>query len=749
MKHILPIQAKTNKSASSPVRENVKPQPIQKQSKNISNISTQFDQMPRLAYSIAHIPILPSASDEAQYEREADQVAQQIMSEDNATADLYRSAQQGHVEKKQRRRQLVSSITPLAQRKKIVKGEEAQTQLVQPQAITNRFNRESVGDRVLERTWNSGRPLPSIARGMMEQAFGADFRSVKIHTDIESDKLNRLLNSRAFTIDQNLFFRQGAYNPESKEGQEILAHELTHVLQQRSSVSQQFNRPSTLNAPEQKSQTPGMDRLLQPHPLIQRLIYPKQERGGKSKQMKFDEVRAQLIQTLANEKKGNGPQLAKILGELLEQDEYSKKLKTIVEGKNEKREFDAWAILEDIGITRKLLEQKLGSKGQKKGAATSTTSKIEKVREKKKSSGLSRQAEKMEETEGKQTSISPGETMEPVETEEELASTSLEETSETKVEGIESLVQRYEQLIMDCQEFIDKKYLCEKTISESGFKLLSEQDKCKSLLTDLQEAKNHLIANKEKEELVNFREAFRRGSRELNQFKKAANKQCPSQEKLMMTYQVLKKKLAKNEAFKKVVDEKLMHKVKEFIGVVLGQRILEKTHNLKQYTKLENIHVAVLLNDNKEPVDPTFKLKPNAKKRPYNLGNSKAVDFTEFDTLYCQKTPQQKYIIIRTHEAKGGALGQGLVKKQHTKQENALTAVAAKPHVYRFAEERNQEYRDITDEFDLKVLSEGEYKMDITGPQDIQRATARFDLTTADVELLGNFIAFNSEEFFS
>lgn len=78
----------------------------------------------------------------------------------------------------------------------------------------------------------SGQPLAESIRQPMEQTFGADFSSVKIHSDSQSDQLNQSLQARAFTTGQDIFFRQSEYNPNSQGGQELLAHELTHVVQQ-------------------------------------------------------------------------------------------------------------------------------------------------------------------------------------------------------------------------------------------------------------------------------------------------------------------------------------------------------------------------------------------------------------------------------------------------------------------------------------------------------------------------------------
>lgn len=63
---------------------------------------------------------------------------------------------------------------------------------------------------------------------------GVDFSRVKVHTDAKSDQLNRSIQAKAFTTGQDVFFRHGAYDPSSRGGQELIAHELTHVVQQGS-----------------------------------------------------------------------------------------------------------------------------------------------------------------------------------------------------------------------------------------------------------------------------------------------------------------------------------------------------------------------------------------------------------------------------------------------------------------------------------------------------------------------------------
>ncbi len=80
----------------------------------------------------------------------------------------------------------------------------------------------------------SGQTIPDVNREMFESSMGRDFSGVNVHTDSESDSLNKELGARAFTTGSDIFFRQGEYNPGSSGGQELLAHELTHVVQQGS-----------------------------------------------------------------------------------------------------------------------------------------------------------------------------------------------------------------------------------------------------------------------------------------------------------------------------------------------------------------------------------------------------------------------------------------------------------------------------------------------------------------------------------
>lgn len=81
----------------------------------------------------------------------------------------------------------------------------------------------------------SGSPLPGSVRSQLEPQFDADFSGVRVHTDSQAHHLARSVNAHAFTVGQDIVFAPGRYAPHTTDGTQLLAHELTHVIQQRGS----------------------------------------------------------------------------------------------------------------------------------------------------------------------------------------------------------------------------------------------------------------------------------------------------------------------------------------------------------------------------------------------------------------------------------------------------------------------------------------------------------------------------------
>lgn len=95
---------------------------------------------------------------------------------------------------------------------------------------------ESVA-RAIEERRGRGQPLDDGVREQMESSLGHDLSDVRVHTDSNAHELNEAVRARAFTTGDDVFFTQGTYDPGSSSGQELLAHELTHVVQQRTGAS--------------------------------------------------------------------------------------------------------------------------------------------------------------------------------------------------------------------------------------------------------------------------------------------------------------------------------------------------------------------------------------------------------------------------------------------------------------------------------------------------------------------------------
>ncbi len=162
------------------------------------------------------------------YEQEAGATASKVVQQINSPTQN-QSVQRDESMEEDEELQMKS----LVQRRESLGGGEASTDL----------------ESSIQSARGSGQSLDAGLQTKMGQAMGADFSGVKVHTDSQSDQLNKSIQARAFTTGQDVFFRQGAYNASSKDGQELIAHELTHVVQQNGSVT----RKEKLQPKRQKS----------------------------------------------------------------------------------------------------------------------------------------------------------------------------------------------------------------------------------------------------------------------------------------------------------------------------------------------------------------------------------------------------------------------------------------------------------------------------------------------------------------
>ena len=97
-----------------------------------------------------------------------------------------------------------------------------------------------------------GQPMPEALRSQMESGFGADFSGVRLHTDSKAADLSRGIQAKAFTYGNDIYFNRGQYQPYSAAGQHLIAHELTHVVQQSGKVGREDDTTKTNRIPIEK-----------------------------------------------------------------------------------------------------------------------------------------------------------------------------------------------------------------------------------------------------------------------------------------------------------------------------------------------------------------------------------------------------------------------------------------------------------------------------------------------------------------
>ena len=186
------------------------------------------------------------------YEQEADRVASQVVQHihspsPNADHAVQREAMPEEEElqmKPMLQREAIPEeeeelqMKPMLQREAMPEEEELQ---MKPTGGMVTGDASPHLETEIQRAKGSGQILAPELQAKMGQAMGADFSGVRVHTNPQADHLNRSIQAKAFTTGQDIFFRQGAYQPGSRGGQELIAHELTHVVQQNGALASTTN----------------------------------------------------------------------------------------------------------------------------------------------------------------------------------------------------------------------------------------------------------------------------------------------------------------------------------------------------------------------------------------------------------------------------------------------------------------------------------------------------------------------------
>ncbi|MFY9152173.1 MAG: DUF4157 domain-containing protein [Prolixibacteraceae bacterium] len=193
------------------------------------------------------------------YEVEADQMAEKVVSQNPAETNSFFSPAkpttlQRFSEAQVQEKPLAEKISPLVQtkmedeeepvQKQQEEEEEEQIQAqpeeeeeIMPKADTPAGIPDLETDRMITNSRGSGNSMESSVQAKMGNGFGADFSSVRIHTDSNAALASKQLGAQAFTTGNDIFFNSGKYNPETQSGKKLLAHELTHTIQQGASAS--------------------------------------------------------------------------------------------------------------------------------------------------------------------------------------------------------------------------------------------------------------------------------------------------------------------------------------------------------------------------------------------------------------------------------------------------------------------------------------------------------------------------------
>jgi len=103
---------------------------------------------------------------------------------------------------------------------------------IQKKSVTNNTVASDTISNQIQWTKNSGNTMSGTTKSFMESRFRTSFSNVNIHTGSHAAQMSNELNAKAFTVDNNIYFNEGEYAPETFAGKHLLAHELTHIIQQ-------------------------------------------------------------------------------------------------------------------------------------------------------------------------------------------------------------------------------------------------------------------------------------------------------------------------------------------------------------------------------------------------------------------------------------------------------------------------------------------------------------------------------------
>ena len=144
-------------------------------------------------------------------------------------------AQEQPLQKKEKEKEEDKKVQKKSDKEEDKKAQKKSDKEEDKKVQTKLSNTEPVNQSVendLDSSKGSGTAMDKNTRREMESGFGSDFGKVNIHTDSKAIKMSEELGAQAFTHGNDIYFNNGKYNTDSKAGKHLLAHELTHTIQQ-------------------------------------------------------------------------------------------------------------------------------------------------------------------------------------------------------------------------------------------------------------------------------------------------------------------------------------------------------------------------------------------------------------------------------------------------------------------------------------------------------------------------------------
>lgn len=177
------------------------------------------------------------------YEKEADQAAEKVM-QNSVLLDTLILAAKGADRADNFRLPTITKI------QRMCKECEQESESLQAKSKDIQSRETSASEQAdIQSLKGGGKPLPENLLNFFEARFGHNFSRVRIHHDMRAANVSKAINARAFTYGSDIGFAQGEYLPDNFSGQKLLAHELTHVIQQGKTTEKKIQRHTLENDP--------------------------------------------------------------------------------------------------------------------------------------------------------------------------------------------------------------------------------------------------------------------------------------------------------------------------------------------------------------------------------------------------------------------------------------------------------------------------------------------------------------------